>query len=195
MATDDFLERALADLAKADESRHASPHLDAVVIAAFDRRQEGGYLGQSAAAMWQRRDRVVAAVAAMGVIAMIYVVMPDSHIDYPPIPGHPVRVQADAFPKLGYDAGEPIVPGPPAVPLPVARPRIRSNRSVEPDLARTVPTWRDSDDVVHAVQVRMPRAMLSMLGVPIIEPGAEGTVNVEVWLGSDGIARTIRIIP
>jgi hypothetical protein len=35
--------------------------------------------------------------------------------------------------------------------------------------------------------------MLSMLGVPIIEPTAAGTVNVEVLLGSDGIARAIRV--
>lgn len=195
MATDDFLERALADLAKADESRRASPHLDAVVIAAFDRQQARGYPGQSARAMWLGRGRVAAAVAAIGVIAMIYVVAPESIIDYPPIPGQPVRVQTDALPKLGHDTAEPIVPDPPAVTLPVARPRVRSTRGAGPDAARAVPTWRDSDDVVHAVQVRMPRAMLSMLGVPIIEPGAEGTVNVEMLLGSDGIARTIRIIP
>lgn len=47
----------------------------------------------------------------------------------------------------------------------------------------------------NAVRVRMPRAMLSMFGVPLIEPDAAGTVSVEVLLGNDGLARTIRIVP
>jgi hypothetical protein len=36
--------------------------------------------------------------------------------------------------------------------------------------------------------------MLSMFGVPIIEPAAAGTVHVEVLVGNDGIARTIRVV-
>jgi hypothetical protein len=184
MATDDRIERALADLAKADASRHASPRLESVVLAAFDRRQERGYLGHYAAA-----------VAVGVVIITVYFAAPEPAIDYPPIPQPAVRLQADAVPKPGHDTAEAIAPDPPKVTLPVERARVRSNRRVAPAVARTVPTWRDSDEVVHAVQVRMPRAMLSMLGVPIIEPGADGTVNVEMLLGSDGIARTIRIIP
>jgi hypothetical protein len=56
------------------------------------------------------------------------------------------------------------------------------------------PAWRASDDIVHSVHVRMPREMLSMFGVPIIEPAAAGTVHVEVLVGNDGIARTIRVV-
>jgi hypothetical protein len=47
----------------------------------------------------------------------------------------------------------------------------------------------------HAVYTRMPRAMLPALGVPIIDPDASGMVGVEMLIGSDGVARSIRIVP
>jgi hypothetical protein len=50
-------------------------------------------------------------------------------------------------------------------------------------------------DVVQLVHIRLPRAMLPTLGVPVIDPDAAGTVNVELLLGNDGLARTIHIVP
>ena len=63
---------------------------------------------------------------------------------------------------------------------------------LEPDtqLAR-----RADGDVAQRVLVRLPRAMLPMLGVPVINPDAPGTVNLEVVLREDGLAETIRIVP
>ena len=62
---------------------------------------------------------------------------------------------------------------------------------VDPD---TVLASEDGD-IAQRVRVRVPRSMLPMLGVPIINPDAPGTVNLEVILREDGLARTIRIVP
>jgi hypothetical protein len=73
-------------------------------------------------------------------------------------------------------------------------PRVIENRSVQTE-AQTIEATQRSGDVAQRVLVRLPRAMLPMLGVPIINPDAPGTVNLEVVLREDGLAQTIRIVP
>jgi hypothetical protein len=46
----------------------------------------------------------------------------------------------------------------------------------------------------QTVRARIPRAYLPMLGVPIIDPGAAGTVDIEVVLDEDGLQRAIRVL-
>jgi hypothetical protein len=50
-------------------------------------------------------------------------------------------------------------------------------------------------EIAQRLIVRLPRTMLPMLGVPVINPDAPGTVNLEVTVGHDGLAHTIRILP
>ena len=42
------------------------------------------------------------------------------------------------------------------------------------------------------MRVRMPRSAFSNLGVPIANPEGDGLVDVEVLVGEDGVARSIR---
>ena len=42
------------------------------------------------------------------------------------------------------------------------------------------------------MRVRMPRSAFSNLGVPIANPDGDGLVDVEVLVGEDGVARSIR---
>ena len=44
----------------------------------------------------------------------------------------------------------------------------------------------------NIVRVRMPRSALATLGLPMAEPDAAGAVDVEMLVGEDGVARTIR---
>ena len=69
-----------------------------------------------------------------------------------------------------------------------------ANRVVPSGVA-AMPATMLTDDVVHEVHMRVPRTMLPLLGVPIIEPDAAGMVNVELLLGNDGLARAVRIVP
>jgi hypothetical protein len=45
---------------------------------------------------------------------------------------------------------------------------------------------------VSVVRVRVPRSALVTLGLPLVEPNDTGSVDLEVLVGEDGIARTIR---
>jgi hypothetical protein len=49
-----------------------------------------------------------------------------------------------------------------------------------------------SDTALHVVRVRMARMALATLGMPIADPDAEGLVDVEILVGDDGVARSIR---
>ena len=82
---------------------------------------------------------------------------------------------------------------------PLTTPRVpsiqpRETRSGQPG-ADTVLATQLEGDVAQRVLVRLPRSMLPMLGVPIINPDAPGTVNLEVILREDGLAKMIRVIP
>jgi hypothetical protein len=45
---------------------------------------------------------------------------------------------------------------------------------------------------LHVVRVRMTRMALATLGMPIADPDTEGLVEVEMVVGDDGVARSIR---
>jgi hypothetical protein len=45
---------------------------------------------------------------------------------------------------------------------------------------------------LHVVRVRMSRTALATLGVPIGNPDADGLVDVEMLVGDDGVAQSIR---
>jgi hypothetical protein len=45
---------------------------------------------------------------------------------------------------------------------------------------------------LHVVRVRMARMALATLGMPMADPDAEGLVDVEMLVGDDGVARSIR---
>jgi hypothetical protein len=42
------------------------------------------------------------------------------------------------------------------------------------------------------VRVRLSRTALVTLGIPLVEPNDGGTVDLEILVGEDGVARTIR---
>lgn len=70
--------------------------------------------------------------------------------------------------------------GPPSVP-PVPEPAEAQER-------------RMSDEAMHSVHVRVPRSYLPLLGVPIIDPDADGMITLEVGVAEDGLVRTIHVV-
>jgi hypothetical protein len=49
-----------------------------------------------------------------------------------------------------------------------------------------------SDTALHVVRVRMATMALATLGMPLADPDAQGLVDVEILVGDDGVARSIR---
>jgi hypothetical protein len=47
-------------------------------------------------------------------------------------------------------------------------------------------------EVVRVVRLRLPREALQALGLAVLEPEAQGSIDVDVVVGEDGLAREIR---
>jgi hypothetical protein len=188
MITDDQLERALAEFARAETSRRAPPHVEALVVERFDRQR------RRQASFTYARNAVAVTVLAAAASVMIY---------------FNVTVIRSPLPTLSTDAQagnhaerRPIAPPDAPQESPQVLSSDRSPRIQPPARVNGSAVWKNvalivpgDADVVQVVHIRLPRAMLPVLGVPVIDPDATGTVNVELLLGNDGLARTIHVLP
>jgi hypothetical protein len=78
----------------------------------------------------------------------------------------------------------PANPGAPSRAAALAGPLIQQELVLVPEFDRTGP--------LMLMRVRMTRREFSRLGVPISNPDGDGLVDVEVLVGEDGVARSIR---
>jgi hypothetical protein len=188
MITDDQLERALAEFARTETSRRAPPHLEALVVERFDRQR------RRQASFTYARNAVAVTVLVAAASVVIYL---DVLVIRTPLPERSTEV------TVGSRAERRSIPPPVAseepqrvlsadrLPRPLP-PMHRKASAVGPEVDQMV---AGGGDIVQLVHIRLPRAMLPVLGVPVIDPDATGTVNVELLLGNDGLARTIRVLP
>jgi hypothetical protein len=188
MISDDQLERVLAEFARAETSRRAPPHLEALVVERFD-RQRRRYVSFTYV-----RNAVAVTVLAVAASVTIYFNMT---VIRSPLPTLSTDARAgrhaERRPTAPADAAEESPQVLSSDRSPRIRPPARENGSaVWKNVVQIVP---GDADVVQLVHIRLPRAMLPVLGVPVIDPDATGTVNVELLLGNDGLARTIHVLP
>jgi hypothetical protein len=202
MTTDDPVRRALAALAEADRARQAPADIERVLLEAFDRSVHERPAARHTVAAWTTRLAAVAAVLLVTTVGLIHFLSQDRRATT-------ARSEQPAFTAAHDSAAAHDRVLSPSASSPA--PRIASHddqprRRLSP--ARTTGrrrrTLRDADvaiaapaefeDVVRVVRMRLPRATLASLGIPVIDPGAAGTVDVELLIGVDGLARTIRTV-
>lgn len=187
MSTDEGVRHALAALADVDVNHRAPQTLERAVLDAFDRKQRRGFVFRTCSTFWGHRYEALGTATAAAIALTVY-----AQWRSPANSAEPLRIQ-DPIPAVTATiASNPLDLPTPLVAAVAARPptptrRVRS--TPEPVATTSI----DSVDVVHAVHVQVSRTMLPLLGIPIIDPDAPGTVNVEFLLGNDGLARTIRI--
>ena len=187
------VEQSLRALGADDEGAPVPPHVDAAVMAAWDesRREHHGRERVT------RRKRVALGMAIAGAFAASLVgvaVVVTSRVGN----GAPHTLR-DIGPEKSIAPGErEVLAGAIAVPhrveLPTAPTRTR-RPSVAPAPAGAayilVPD-AGMDAPLTMMRVRMPRSAFSRLGVPIANPDGDGMVDVDVLVGEDGVARSIR---
>jgi hypothetical protein len=193
MKSEDTVHHALKALADADATRHAPPHVESVLLDAFDRQRARA---SSPRAAWRA---VVAAIVVVPLAMAAYRGVFDS-VDVgapPPSEPHTMSVRNER-PPSGLDHQiDPQTATETARPLPErrAKPRVASRvRGSQPVTGHIVSTNRESEMIGQTVHLRLPRSALLLFGIPIVEPEIEGTVNVELWLSENGQARAIRIV-
>lgn len=187
------VEQSLRALAADDATAQVPPQVDAAVMAAWDdscREHHGRAPGA-------RRKRVVLGIAMAGAVAASLVAAAVVMT---------WRGGNEARHSLGNVAQEKAVaPGPPEVVTGAIAPPRAVEQPTVPARVRRRPVASPAtgagyvlvpDAYMHApltmMRVRMPRSAFSRLGVPIANPDGDGMVDVEVLVGEDGVARSIR---
>jgi hypothetical protein len=181
------LERSLRALADEDRHLQAPSHVHTAVMHRWDvSRPFAPPRHQSR----RRNARLLAIGSLAAAIATVLVMYRAPSAPSPPRPvvarpvekGHVVT----PAPTVDHDARA-------AARWP-RRPRGRGPTAAPPDEPGIVLVMDPALDLNAAslVRVRVPRATLATLGIPLVEPQRSGSVDLELIVGEDGIARMIR---
>ena len=209
------LERSLRALADEDRHLQAPPHVHAAVMHRWD-------ADTPVAARWHGARGRNAALLAIGSLAaaaasVVLVVAVVLMYRAPSAPSATSARSAPPAPSLPAVSSLPDVSSMPSAPLSpetvVARavktasearhgsPRPSRRRDPttvsrdEPGMVLVMDPTLDRS-AASLVRVRVPRTALVTLGVPLVEPENGGSVDLEMLVGEDGIARTIvRAVP
>ena len=187
------LEESLRALAADEAATRVPPRVDASVMAAWDAHSGAGaeraHTAQHGPAWLWWAGIVAAGLAALAVAAG----WPAAHE-----PKEAVRGSAPVNPVAPGPAqpeARSALTGSVARPAPGQRARLSSapRREAEAEAAYVlVPDAETSAPPLTLMRVRMPRSTFSRLGVPISNPDGDGMVDVDVLVGEDGVARSIR---
>jgi hypothetical protein len=196
MTTDNRVRHALSALAEADSTRHAPPQVESALLKAFDRSVQRRRAVRNAVIAWPVRLAAVAAALFLTMSGVIYVIGRDRGAHTPRAVQWPVAAAHDqVLPPSALSRESPLASRDDHLRPPVRHTRTAVHRrdSVR-DADATLPTYGELDSVVRVVRMRLTRATLPLLGIPVIDPSAAGTVEIELLVGEDGLARTIRTV-
>ena len=186
------VEQSLRALAADDATARVPPHVDAAVLAAWDDNCPE-HRGRAPAA---RRKRVVLGIAMAGAFAaasLVAVVITWRGGNEPRHTLGNIAPEKSVAPGVPEVVAGAIAP-PRGMEQPMAPARARRRPVVSPATGAAYVLVPDAymDAPLMMMRVRMPRSAFSRLGVPIANPDGEGLVDVEVLVGEDGVARSIR---
>ena len=195
--TDAWIDRELEALAAAEAEAVAPPHLRENVMQAWDRKHAHAMGWQPPSRLSQQAlSRALGWAIIVVATALVIVAM------LPPRDSASPSEERTAIAAQPL-AAEPVI-APPELPersRTTGRPaRVRSrvpvadipSPAVESGGYVIVPEPLGPTTSLQVVRVRMSRAGLASLGLAIVDPEAEGLVDVDMLVGDDGIARVIR---
>jgi hypothetical protein len=193
LANEQALSGLLAVAAAEDAGRTAPPAVEQALLSAFREREFAGHPGRRA--WWL--GAAVAAVAALLVVSVTVRKPREPQI---------VKVPT-ALPAPATEPTKVIAPvyretrKPPVRTLRAAqrRPAMPKTQSAQEDrevVTEFIPVVYDPEPVEHGrlVRVRLPRSALAAFGLPMNEQRAEETIQADVVLGEDGLARAVRFV-
>ena len=177
-----WLDEELVALAREDRGIAVPPAIRATVLDAWDRRGPSARGSRTRAALW------VVPVAAAAGLTFVLLLTPGNvaekempaHVPLisQPVPSVPPVAES---PMIGVEPTADVRRRAPQLPLP----------ALEGEFVLVPDPFADQTPM-NVVRVRMSRLAFASLGVPIGNPEADGLVEVEMVVGDDGLARTIR---
>ena len=205
----EWLDEALR-LAAAEDARIIVPaDVETRVMRGWDERQA---TGEAARGHGSRRAAWIAAAGVAAACAAGLVLLPRAgEIQPERQPGNlksPAQREATGTPGAAADAAGAATPGTPVIEsLPGAIAPTRVDASADAGTLRRetrssvalgtmdyvlIPEPPVDTASLQVVRVRMSRTAFASLGVPIENPDADGLMEVEMIVGDDGVARSIR---
>jgi len=186
------VEQSLRALAADDTTARIPPHVDAAVMAAWDascRAEQGRGRGRRtrAALVGAIAGACAASLVAIAVVTKSRAGDELSHArrDIAPQTSISSRVHETVAGTISRpDGAEQRRPPSRVRRSPVVPPQMDAAYVLVPDVEVNAP--------LTMMRVRMPRSAFSRLGVPIANPDGDGMVDVEMLVGEDGVARSIR---
>jgi hypothetical protein len=190
--TTDWIDTALENLADDDARVIVPSELEAAILRAWDAQQAErdarGSTRVRAALGWPRMSAwmLVPTAAAASVLAIAALVRNPARAPDRKSPAIEAADSVDVFPVVSTASSEQS-----RATRPAARPLQASTRRAE-TAYEIVPEPYADTAALHVVRVRMARTALATLGMPIVDPDAEGLIDVAMLVGDDGVARSIR---
>ena len=193
LANEQALSGLLAVVAAEDAGRTAPPAVEQALLLAFRDREFGGRTGRWT--LW-----LGAAGAAVAALLVVSVVVRKPHepqvVKVPtvlPAPApEPTKIIAPVYRETRKRPARTLRAAhrKPAMPKP---PSAEKDREV---VTEFIPVIYDPEPVDHGrmVRVRLPRSALAAFGLPMNEQRAEETIQADVVLGEDGLARAVRFV-
>jgi hypothetical protein len=184
MNTDDPVREALEALRADDASLRVSSRVEEAVFAAFDAPSKQG-------ANVVLRVALAAAAILVAAVSYVLVISPSKRVTAPEPPAAAsATAVVDSVPSAA-----------PVIDVQEQRPAATSDnapvraRATESGRPRTIRPYVPVDSAyVQTVQARIPRSYLPLLGIPVIDPEAGGTVGIEILVGEYGQRQAIRIL-
>jgi len=185
------LERSLRALADEDGHAQVPPGVDAAVMRAWDVLAPSAQRGRRAPRHIAGPIAMGSMVVAAGIVMVALMLMDGAPSE--PNPPEPVAARVAERPRVVNE----VVSADSDRPAPRHRmPRSRARgetpaRRYDPGIVLVTDPMVDAD-TISIVRVRMPRTAIATLGIPLVEPNDGRLVDLEMLVGEDGIARTIR---
>lgn len=193
LANEQALSGLLAVAAAEDSGRTAPAAVEQALLSAFREREISGRPGRR---VWWL-GAVGAAVAALLVISVTVrksrepqIVKVPTVLPAPAV--EPTKIIAPVYREQRKPPVRTLRAARSKTPMPKPR-SIEENREV---VTEFMPVIYDPAPVEHGrmVRVRLPRSALAAFGLPMNEQRAEETIQADVVLGEDGLARAVRFV-
>lgn len=195
--TDRQIDELLHALAGEDAKAVVPPRVATVVMEAWDAYRTSGIARRSQRA-WHRPVRRWRAALASALVASAVVVavtrVDRTRVDSPRGVPSAAAGSSAREPEIAAGTGAANVRGTPGQVVrnrPASLPRGSGSEAAETGFV-IAPEPLADPTTLHIVRVRMSRVALASLGLPIADPDAEGLLEVEMLVGDDGVARSIR---
>ncbi len=191
LANEQALSGLFAMAAAEDAGRTAPAAVEQALLSAF---RENKFRGRSRRRAWWLGAAAVAALLVLSV--MVRKPREPQIVGVPKVTRVPAIEPAKIIAPVYRETRKPPVRSlraahrKPAMPKPQP---VRQDREVMTDF---IPVVYDPEPVEHGrmIRVRLPRSALSAFGLPMNEQRAEETIQADVVLGEDGLARAVRFV-